>query len=132
MTYKIITLLLICLAFSQCKAGQPKATPTPTSTKIEYSAPSKRVGNQEFSPSTLIIFYDDSIGKAPLLKAVKEYKATIIYQYGTMNGIAIRIPEGKSIDDAIAYFQKVKGVLAVNRDRICHLDNATQSSASPL
>ena len=27
----------------------------------------------QYSPSTLIIFYDSSIGKEPLLKAIEEY-----------------------------------------------------------
>ena len=31
------------------------------------------------SPDTLIIFYDISVGKEPLLRAIDEYNATIIY-----------------------------------------------------
>jgi len=71
----------------------------------------------DVSPSTLIIFYDDSIGSESLLKAVEDYKAELIYNYRTMHGIAIRIPTNKNIQDAIKYFQSIEGVITVNRDR---------------
>lgn len=71
--------------------------------------------------NNLIIFYDAEIGKDALLQAVQEYDAKILYEYRTMNGIAISLPNGKMIDDAIIYFQDVKGVLVVNRDEIMQL-----------
>jgi|GEM_PF-3913242 len=77
---------------------------------------------EQYSPSTLIIFYDGSVGKEPLLQAVEKYKAEIIYDYKNFNSIAIRIPDGVSIQDAIGYFSKVEGVISVNRDAIYHLD----------
>lgn len=52
------------------------------------------------------------------MKAVKAYKATVLYDYKNFNGIAIKIPEGTSLEAAIEYFKKVKGVLQVNRDGI--------------
>lgn len=77
----------------------------------------------QFSPKTLIISYDKEVGKGPLLKAIKDYGAEIIYDYSIIPGMAIRIPEGKDIHDAIDYFKKVKGVVSVERDRIYHLDD---------
>ena len=77
---------------------------------------------QQYSPSTLIIFYDSEIGKEPLLKAIADYKATVIYDLKTMCSITIKIPEGTKIEDAIECFNKVKGVLQVNRDSINQLD----------
>ena len=74
-----------------------------------------------YSPSTLIIFYDSTIGKEPLLKAIEEYKASIIYDLKMMNSITIKIPEGSKIEDAIEYFNKIDGVLQVNRDSIMQL-----------
>ena len=76
---------------------------------------------QQYSPSTLIIFYDSEIGKEPLLKAIEEYHATIIYDLKIMKSITIKIPEGSKIEEAIEYFNKVKGVLQVNRDSIMQL-----------
>ena len=75
----------------------------------------------QYSPSTLIIFYDSSIGKEPLLKAIEEYHASIIYDLKIMKSISIKIPEGSKIEDAIEYFNKIEGVLQVNRDSIMQL-----------
>ena len=71
--------------------------------------------------NTLIIMYDSAIGIDPLLKATEKYKASIIYRYNNINGIAIKIPTGKDIEDAIKYFKSVEGVITVNRDRIVRL-----------
>ena len=80
------------------------------------------VEDDEFvSPTNLIIMYDAEIGKVTLLQAVKDYGAELLYDYRIISGIAIKIPEGKHILEAIAYFSKVKGVTAVERDHIYHL-----------
>ena len=76
----------------------------------------------QYSPNTLIIFYDTLIGKEYLLNAIEEYNATIIYDLKIINSISIKIPENANIEDAIEYFQKVEGVLAVNRDAINQID----------
>ena len=75
------------------------------------------------SPNTLIIYYGEEVGKQPLLAAIKEYNATIIYMYRNINGIAIRIPEGADIEEAIDYFNDVEGVLLVSRDHIYVIDD---------
>jgi hypothetical protein len=73
------------------------------------------------SPTNLIIMYDPEIGKEALLSAVKEYGAKLLYDYSLIPGIAIKIPEGTDIIEAIVFFDKVKGVTAVERDHIYHL-----------
>ena len=109
---KKIILLLCCLAALSCGPGKKAAMLDPV--PIE--------DNPEFvSMTNLIIMYDEEIGKEPLLAAIKEYKAEIIYDYSIIPGIAIKIPEGKHILEAIAYFNQVKGVTAVERDHIYHL-----------
>ena len=70
----------------------------------------------KYSSNVLIIFYDVTIGKEPLIKAIKEFNATIIYDLNIMKSITIKIPEDKKIEEAIEFFQKVDGVLTVNRD----------------
>ena len=77
----------------------------------------------QYSPNVLIIFYDVNIGKEPLLKAIEEYHATVIYDLKMMKSISVKIPENTNIEDAIEYFQKVEGVLTVNRDSGCQLDH---------
>lgn len=81
----------------------------------------KSFPEEMYSPDRLIIMYDEEVGKEPLLKAVKEYEAEIIYDYSIIPGIAIRIPEGTDIRKAMAFFKKVKGVVSVERDRIYRL-----------
>ena len=71
--------------------------------------------------------YDTEIGKEPLQNAVKQYGAEIIYDYSIIPGMAIRIPEGKDIHEAIEYFKKVKGVVSVERDRIYHLTDPVKA-----
>ena len=80
----------------------------------------------DVSPDKLIIMYDEEIGKEPLLSAVEAYGAELIYDYSIIPGIAIRIPDGKDIHDAIAYFKKVRGVTTVERDHIYHLTDPVQ------
>ena len=63
---------------------------------------------------TLIIYYDEEIGDKPLLEAIELYNASIIYPYNITNGIAIVIPEGADIEDAIEFFSNVDGVHQVN------------------
>jgi len=95
------------------KIAEPTAPTQPTEPSVT---------DQAYSPSTLIIFYDPEVGAEPLRKAINDYKAEVIYEYNNFNGFAISIPKGTNIEDAITYFNSVKGVLAVNRDAIYHLD----------
>ena len=75
------------------------------------------------SADTLIISYDATIGIEPLLAAIEQYNATILYKYKIINAVAIRIPEGTEIEDAIEFFNTIEGVLMVNRDQIIQIDD---------
>ena len=75
----------------------------------------------EHSPDVFLIMYDAKIGKEPLLEAIKEYKCEIIYDYGTINGMALRKPEDKTIEETMQNFKKVKGVTNVEYDHIIRL-----------
>jgi len=75
----------------------------------------------EHSPSVLIIMFDQETGKDPLLKAIKEYKAEIIYDYSIIPGMAIKKPNDKSLEDTMQYFKQVKGVVSVEYDHIIRL-----------
>ena len=78
-------------------------------------------GQEEFSPSTLIIMCDQAVGKDHLRTAVKEFGAEIIYDYNIICGMAIRIPQTRNISEAMAFFAGIPGVVAVERDRIHQL-----------
>ncbi len=75
---------------------------------------------QEYSPTNLIISVDTAVGKEPLKKAIEEYNAEILYDYNIIPSLAIKIPPGKNIEDAIQFFKKVNGVIDVERDGIAH------------
>lgn len=106
-TYKPYILLLSVLygliSLSGCRTSHQTVTPV----KTETAAPS----------FTLIIMYDASVGKQPLMKAVKAYGARLLYDYKIIKGIAISIPASRDETKAINYFEKVRGVLSVIKDR---------------
>ena len=75
-----------------------------------------------YSRDVLIISYDEEIGKEPLKKAVRKHDAEIIYDYRMINALAVRIPDPDRMDESVAFFSKVKGVLRVSRDQMYRLD----------
>ena len=75
----------------------------------------------EHSPNVFLVMYDEKVGKEHLQKAIKEYKCEIIYDYGMINGMALKKPEDKTLEDTMQYFRGVKGVLTVEYDHIIRL-----------
>ena len=65
--------------------------------------------------------YDEKVGKEHLQKAIKEYKCEIVYDYGMINGMALKKPEDKTLEETMQYFRGVKGVLTVEYDHIIRL-----------
>ena len=76
---------------------------------------------QQYSPTNLIISVDKNIGKEPLKKAIEGYNAEILYDYNIISSMAIKIPQGKNIEEAIEFFKKVEGVIGVERDGVMHI-----------
>lgn len=76
---------------------------------------------QEHSPNVFLIMYDAEVGKEPLLKAIKEYKCEIVYDYGIITGMALKKPEDKTLEETMQYFKKVKGVTNVEYDHVIRL-----------
>lgn len=76
------------------------------------------VDTQKYSASTLIILYNRTkLNRRRLMRAIKKHKSEIIYDYNIINAIAIKIADNANITDEIAYYEKVKGVLMVERDQ---------------
>ena len=75
----------------------------------------------EHSPNVFLVMYDTEIGKEPLLKAIKEYKVEIIYDYNIINGMALKKPDGKTLEETMQYFKTVKGVTHVEYDHVYRL-----------
>ena len=75
----------------------------------------------EHSSTVFLVMYDVEIGKEPLLKAIKDYEVEIIYDYRMMNGMALKKPDDKTLEETMAFFRKVKGVVSVEYDHVYHL-----------
>lgn len=78
-------------------------------------------GLDKGTAGTLIIFYDPSAGSRALLDAARIYGSEVIYEYRNFNGIAVTVPRGKTIDEAIQFYERVEGVIQVNRDEMLEL-----------
>jgi len=68
--------------------------------------------------NTLIIMLSKDQSLKDFLAIAEEYGATITHRYESLNGLAIKIPTNKSVEEAIAYFKKQKGVLTVEQDQV--------------
>ena len=84
-------------------------------------APIKKDVLPEHSPNVFLVMYDAEIGKEPLLKAIKDYKVEIIYDYNIINGMALKKPDNKSLEETMQYFKMVKGVTHVEYDHVYRL-----------
>ena len=108
----ILAAQLALLLLTLCKTKQT----------IEPSVPVEAQRMEaEHSPDVFLVMYDEQVGKAPLLKAVKEYKCEVKYDYRLMNGMALRKPADKTLEATMQLFRRVKGVIAVEYDHIYRL-----------
>ncbi len=108
----IIVVQIIIVLMTSCRARQA----------VELSAPIHgHKFEQEHSPNVFLVMYDKEVGKEPLLKAIKDSKCEIVYDYNSINGMALKKPEGKSLEETMHYFRSVKGVLTVEYDHIIRL-----------
>ena len=95
-----------------CKTKQTVELPVPVRS---------HQAEQEHSPNVFLVMYDAEVGKAPLLDAVNAYKCEVIYDYNIINGMALKKPESKSLEETMQYFKSVKGVTHVEYDHIIRL-----------
>lgn len=109
---KLLLVMLLAATLAGCRTKQEAVTLPPAS----HDAP-----GMEYSPTTLIIMVDAEVGKEPLRRAIAQSGASIIYDYNTISGMAIRKPDNMTLEQAIELFKKVEGVLSVERDHIMHL-----------
>lgn len=108
----ILLAQIALIALTSCKTKQT----------VELSAPIESHRYEpEHSPNVFLVMYDEKVGKEPLQKAIKEYKCEIIYDYGIINGKALKKPEDKTLEETMQYFKGVKGVTTVEYDHIIRL-----------
>lgn len=110
----ILAIQIALLIMVSCKTEQVVETAKPLS-ENRYVP--------EHSPDVFLISYDAETGKDPVLKAIKKYRCEIVYDYHTFNGMALKKPEDKTLEETMQYFRWVKGVLTVEYDYITRLDD---------
>ena len=113
MKQAVIFIFICVVVLTSCKSKQTLELSAPINIEHKYVP--------EHSPNVFLIMYDAEIGKDPLLKAIKEYGCEIVYDYGIINGMALKKPEGKTLEETMEYFKKVKGVTSVEYDHIIRL-----------
>ena len=72
-----------------------------TKQHIETAMPIQDKYVPEHSPNVFLVMYDAEIGKEPLLKAIKEYKVEVIYNYKIINGMALKKPDDKTLEETM-------------------------------
>lgn len=81
-----------------------------------------KVGQEKTPGESLIIYYDPEAGKEALLDAVKKFDSEVLYVYKVINGIAVTVPKDRAVSEAIKYYEKIPGVLSVNKDQKLQLN----------
>lgn len=93
-----------------------------TKQTVELSAPVREYQiEQEHSPNVFLVMYDEKVDNTPLQKAIKAYGCEVIYDYNIINGMALKKPDAKTLEETMQYFKGVKGVLTVEYDHIIRL-----------
>ncbi|MBQ8127375.1 MAG: hypothetical protein IJ176_03140 [Prevotella sp.] len=120
--YGVPVILIAQVAlFFLCSCGTASLSTSPSS-QIEQGNISQAAERaQEHSPSVFLVMYDAETGKAPLLKAIEDYKCEIKYDYGIINGMALKKPDDKTLEETMQYFKNVKGVINVEYDHVYRL-----------
>ena len=113
----ILAVQIALILLASCKSGQTVVLSEPI--QGEQSG-------QEHSPNVFLVMYDERVGKEPLRKAVKSYGCEIIYDYNTINGMALKKPDGRTLEETMQYFRGVKGVLTVEYDHIIRLTDPAE------
>ena len=108
----ILLAQIALIALTSCKTKQA----------VEVSAPiESHKYEPEHSPNVFLVMYDKEIGKEPLQKAIEEYKCEVIYDYNIINGMALKKPKDKTLEETMQFFKNVKGVTNVEYDHIIQL-----------
>lgn len=113
MKQALLYIFICVVVLTSCRTKQTIELTAPINIEHKYVP--------EHSPNVFLLMYDAEIGKGPLLKAIKEYRCEIVYDYGIISGMALKKPENKTLEETMQYFKKVKGVTHVEYDHIIRL-----------
>ena len=121
----ILVVQIVIVLLTSCKTKQAVELSAPIhSHQVEQEhscVPSVASDQRSSAPNVFLVMYDEKVGKAPLQKAVKAYKCEVIYDYNIINGMALKKPDDKTLEETMQYFKGVKGVLTVEYDHVISL-----------
>lgn len=121
----ILVVQIVIVLLTSCKTKQAVELSAPIHShqvEQEHSCVPLVASDQRSSaPNVFLVMYDENVGKAPLQKAVKAYKCEVIYDYNIINGMALKKPDDKTLEETMQYFKGVKGVLTVEYDHVIRL-----------
>ena len=121
----ILVVQIVIVLLTSCKTKQAVELSAPIhSHQVEQEhscVPSVASDQRSSAPNVFLVMYDEKVGKAPLQKAVKAYKCEVIYDYNIINGMALKKPDDKTLEETMQYFKGVKGVLTVEYDHVIRL-----------
>ena len=121
----ILVVQSVIVLLTSCKTKQAVELSAPIHShqvEQEHSCVPLVASDQRSSaPNVFLVMYDEKVGKAPLQKAVKAYKCEVIYDYNIINGMALKKPDDKTLEETMQYFKGVKGVLTVEYDHVIRL-----------
>ena len=121
----ILVVQIVIVLLTSCKTKQAVELSAPIhSHQVEQEhscVPSVASDQRSSAPNVFLVMYDEKVGKAPVQKAVKAYKCEVIYDYNIINGMALKKPDDKTLEETMQYFKGVKGVLTVEYDHVISL-----------
>ena len=115
---KLLMTTALALSLAACQSPAAPTSVAPPSPAPQPTQPSSHAAQE--NAGVLIIFFAQGKGDA-VAAVAQQYGAEIMYRYQAMNGMAVRLPAGKNTNAAIKHFEKVQGVLQVQRDQVMQL-----------
>lgn len=120
----ILTLAMCVASFTACSTRRQAEQALPTGNSItgdELQAVTEQDDSIPVRSGVAIVYVDQTAGKESLLKALKKMGAQVIYDYRTVSAVAIRLPDGMTVNQAAKQLKEVQGVLGVQPDRVMRL-----------
>lgn len=98
--------VMIATALSGCQtATMPYPSTTPAT--LEQTA-----------AQTLLIMFDNNVDQVALNNVLQRYGAKVTHQYPSLNGMAVYLPVGTNISQAMQAIKAVSGVKNVEKDSV--------------
>lgn len=120
----LIACVLLPFILTACQTAQPQLLrdhsepivqePEITPANYQYQRPDNQ--------STVLIIYFAEDKKDNIVRAITAKGDTVLYDYRIFNAVAIDVKDPKILPTAMAFYQKIDGVLQVSQDEMVQLD----------